>query len=186
MPALSDRRKGDRREIVAFLGALCLFLSAVEYLIPKPVPFFRLGLANLPLLVGLTFLSPGDLALVLLLKVAGQGLVNGTLASYVFVFSAAGSTASVLAMALLYRLGGRRISLVGVSLGGAMASSVTQVALSVTFVFGSSARIIAPLFIISGVVTGLIIGLFSARFSANSRWLAAVKARYRGGTEAVS
>ncbi|RKX72867.1 MAG: heptaprenyl diphosphate synthase, partial [Spirochaetes bacterium] len=34
--------RSDRREITAFLGALCLFLSAVEYLIPKPMPFFRL------------------------------------------------------------------------------------------------------------------------------------------------
>ena len=177
---MPDRSRGrsDRQEIVAFLGALCLFLSAVEYLIPKPLPFFRLGLANLPLLLGLRFLRPADLLLVLLLKVLGQGLINGTLASYVFLFSLAGSVASVLAMSLSYKLGGRCISLVGVSLSGALASSVVQVFLAVTFVFGSTAQLIAPFSLGSGLVTGLLIGVFAERFSAESSWLSALEKRY--------
>ena len=166
-----------RREIIAFLGALSLFLSGVEYLIPKPFPFFRLGLANLPLILGLRFLKPDDLALVLLLKVFGQGLVNGTLASYVFLFSTA---ASLLFMAAAYRLGGRRISLIGVSLSGAMASSLVQLLLAVSFVFGETAVVIAPISLGSGMVSGLIIGVFARRFASSSVWLAALEARYRG------
>lgn len=169
----------DRREITAFLGALCLFLSAVEYLIPKPLPFFRLGLANLPLLLGLRFLRPVDLFLVLLLKVLGQGLINGTLASYVFLFSLAGSIVSVLAMTAVYRTGGRFVSLVGVSLSGALASSLVQVALAVAFIFGETARIIAPFSIGSGVATGLVIGVFAERFVSSSQWLKALENRYR-------
>ena len=84
--------RSDDRDLVAFLGGLCLFLSTIEYLVPKPVPFLRIGIANLPLLIGLGILSPGQLLLVALLKVIGQGLVSGTLATYVFLFSAAGST----------------------------------------------------------------------------------------------
>ncbi len=177
---LPEKRR-IRLEIVAFLGALCLFLSAVEYLIPKPLPFFRLGLANLPILLGLAFLSPGDLALVLLLKVLGQGLVNGTLASYVFFFSLAGSTASVLVMFAVHRIGGCRISLLGVSVFGAMASSVVQLLLSITFVFGETARIIAPLSLSSGLVAGILIGLFARRFERDSRWLRGIAARYGAG-----
>ncbi|MCD6343576.1 MAG: Gx transporter family protein [Spirochaetaceae bacterium] len=174
MPVRSD----DRREITAFLGALCLFLSAVEYLIPKPLPFLRLGLANLPLLLGLRFLKPVDLILVLLLKVIGQGLVNGTLASYVFLFSLAGSVVSVFTMSMVYRLGGRHVGLVGVSLSGALASSLVQVALAVTFVFGETARVIAPFSIGSGIVTGLIIGVFAERFVSSSGWLKGIERRY--------
>jgi heptaprenyl diphosphate synthase len=178
MPVSSDHK--DRLEIVSFLGALCLFLSAVEYLIPKPLPFFRLGLANLPLLLGLRFLRPTDLLLVLLLKVLGQGLVNGTLASYVFLFSLAGSAASLATMSAVYRLGKTKVSLVGVSLSGALASSVVQVSLAVTFVFGPTARLIAPLSLGSGLATGLVIGLFAVRFVKVSRWLEALEVRYRG------
>ena len=178
MPVRSDA--AVRREIVAFLGALCLFLSAVEYLIPKPLPFLRLGLANLPLLLGLGFLRPADLAAVLLLKVLGQGLVNGTLASYVFLFSFAGSAASLAAMTVMARLGRRRVSLVGVSLSGALASALVQLALSLAFVFGASARPIAPLSLGSALAAGLLMGIFAERFSRTSQWLAALETRYRG------
>ncbi len=171
-------RSNIRYEITAFLGALCLFLSMLEYLIPKPLPFFRLGLANLPLLIGLCFLNFKDLLIVLLLKVIGQGLVNGTLASYVFLFSLAGSTASLAAMFLAHKLGGRHISLTGVSLAGAMASSFIQLILAVRFIFGDAARVMAPLFLGSGLVTGLIMGLFAAEFARRSKWLKAVSDSY--------
>jgi len=169
----------DRREIIAFLGALCLLLSAVEYLIPKPLPFFRLGLANLPLLIGLKFLHPIDLLLVLLLKIIGQGLINGTLASYVFLFSLAGSVSSLLMMSLVHRFGGRFVSFIGISLSGALASSIVQVVLAVTFVFGETARIIAPLSIGSAIVAGLLIGIFAERFASESTWLRDLEQRYR-------
>ena len=35
---------------IAFFSALCFFLSAVEYAVPKPLPFFNFGFANLPIL----------------------------------------------------------------------------------------------------------------------------------------
>ncbi|NBK25683.1 MAG: heptaprenyl diphosphate synthase, partial [Spirochaetia bacterium] len=36
---------------IAFVAAATLLLSTLEYLIPKPLPFLRLGLANLPILL---------------------------------------------------------------------------------------------------------------------------------------
>jgi heptaprenyl diphosphate synthase len=169
----------ERLELTAFLGALCLFFSAIEYIFPKPVPFFRLGLANLPILVALTFLPGRYIFLLTLLKVLGQGIINGTLVSYVFLFSAAGSFSSVVLMFAAHRLGGRRISLVGVSVLGALASNAIQIALSILFIFGSSARIIAPLFMSLGLASGLAVGLFAERFSKTSKWYASVR-EYHG------
>src|SRR4030042_5458124 len=123
--------RSDDRDLVAFLGGLCLFLSTVEYPVPKPVPFLRIGIANLPLLVGLGLLSPGQLLLVALLKVIGQGLVSGTLATYVFLFSAAGTFASALAMLAVRRIAGPRMSLVGVSVTGALLSNLAQISLAI-------------------------------------------------------
>jgi heptaprenyl diphosphate synthase len=169
----------DRKEITAFFGALCLFLSALEYLIPKPLPFLRLGLANLPLLIGLRFFEPADLILVLFLKVLGQGLMNGTLTSYVFLFSLTGSVVSVFMMTLVYRFGGRYVSLVGVSLSGALGSSLAQTFMAVLFIFGDTARIIAPFSIGSGLVSGFLLGLFAEKFVSASGWLKKVEKRYR-------
>ena len=66
----------DRK--LALYGAFCLFLSTVEFLIPKPLPFFRLGLANLPILIALRFHRPRFVLSLVALKILGQGLINGT------------------------------------------------------------------------------------------------------------
>ena len=171
-PLGTDRQRLD---LIAFLGALCLFFSTIEYLFPKPVPFFRLGLANLPILIALDLLAPGEVLLLVALKVVGQGLVNGTLASYVFLFSAAGSLASALVMLGAFRLFSRRITLVGVSLFGALASNAVQITLSVTFIFGSSSWVIAPLLGGLGLASGLVVGLFAERFRRKSEWLRVVR-----------
>lgn len=168
------RSAGAGYDLIAFFGALCLFFSTIEYLFPKPVPFFRLGLANLPIILALSIFPPRQLLLLVLLKVIGQGLVGGTLASYVFLFSAAGSFASAFVMLAAYRLGGRQISLVGVSLFGSLASNVVQVSLSVTFIFGPSSWVIAPPFLGIGLASGLVVGLFAQRFAANSSWFSAI------------
>ena len=167
-----------RIDLVAFLGALCLFLSTVEYLFPKPIPFMRLGLANLPIIISLNLLPFPYLMLLTLVKVAGQALVNGTLASYVVLFSAAGSFTSVLAMYAASRIPERYLSLVGVSLAGALASNAMQVLLSIFFIFGENALLIAPLFLGIGTVSGLLIGMIAAGFVAQSRWYALVEGIY--------
>lgn len=169
-----------RYDTVAFMGALCLFFSTLEYLIPKPFPFFRLGLANLPVLLSLSIFSPSDVFLLVLLKVVGQGLVNGTLASYVFLFSAAGSFASAIVMLAVHRAGRRWVTLIGVSVFGSLASNAVQITLSVTFIFGDTAWVIAPLFLGIGVASGFVVGLVAERFHARSRWLVAMRERYGG------
>jgi len=165
----------QRLELIAFLGGLCLFFSTIEYLFPKPVPFFRLGLANLPILVTLDILSPGSIFLLVLLKVLGHGLINGTLASYVFLFSISGSFASAGVMLMAHRIGGKRISLIGVSVFGAIASNIVQITLSVTFIFGQSAWVIAPLFVGLGVTSGVLVGIFAEKLREQSRWVAGIR-----------
>ena len=83
----------NRRNLIAFFASLCLFLSAVEYVIPKPLPFMRLGLANMPLVLALYVFGAKEILLLVLLKILGQGFITGTLFSYIFLFSAAGSFA---------------------------------------------------------------------------------------------
>jgi heptaprenyl diphosphate synthase len=154
---------------------LCLFFSAIEYMIPKPIPFLRVGIANLPILIALDVLPVPALLLVVLLKVIGQGLIGGTLFSYVFLFSAVGSFASGLSMILFRRLLGRRVSLVGVGVLGALFSNTAQIILARLLIFGEGAWLIAPPFLAIGTVTATILGVFAERFAARSRWLASVR-----------
>lgn len=177
-PMSAATREPSLANILATLAAVAMFCSTLEYLIPKPVPFFRIGLANLPILLVMRFFRPRHVLALTLLKVVGQGLINGTLASYVFLFSLFGSFASVAVMLAVSLLGERRVSLIGVSVAGAVASNVIQVTLSVLFIFGPESWIIAPPFLILGTLAGALVGALAERFAGMSRWLLAMRGDY--------
>ena len=166
----SNHTRPTRLEFVALLAAFALFLSTVEYMIPKPVPFMRIGLANLPLLIGLGILNRREYVLLALLKVLGQGLITGTIFSYIALFSLGGTISSAFIMYVLFIYGHRWVSLVGISMAGAMASNITQLQFSRLILFGEAARLIAPPFLIVGLVTSIILGIFAERFAMHSRW----------------
>lgn len=169
-------KKNSIDTATAWFGALCFFLSTIEYMIPKPLPFLRLGLANLPVMLAVDILPlPAFIALVAI-KVLGQGLVGGTLFSYIFVFSAAGSITSALLMAALRKLLKDRVSWIGISVAGAFASNAAQLTLARFWIFGASAWYIAPPFLAVGTITGILLGAFANLFAQKSEWYADVKA----------
>jgi uncharacterized membrane protein len=180
----------DERQL-AFFGAFCLFLSTLEALVPKPLPFLRLGLANLPILLSLRRgpqcamdgkPSGGSLRFTLslvVLKIAGQGLVGGTLFSYVFLFSAAGSAASAALMIGSARLFGEKLSLAGISVLGCLASNLAQIFFARYLLLGEGVWLIAPPFFLLGTLSGFLLGVFSQAMRENSAWLASCAAAGR-------
>ena len=166
------------RKTLALLGAFCLFLSTIEFMIPKPMPFMRIGIANLPLMLALD-IFPFPVFLVLVgIKVLGQALITGTLFSYIFLFSLAGTALAAISMYALRRLlGPQRVSFIGVGTLGAMMSNVSQMALAWLFLFGNSARFIATPFFAAGLITGIALGIFCEAFARRSTWYASRKAR---------
>lgn len=169
------------RRLTAFLAALAFFLSTVEYMLPRPVPFMRLGLANLPLLFAVDLLPFGPYMVLALVKVIGMSLLTGSLFSYVALFSLAGTLASALAMRGLRRiLGARNLSYLGLCVAGAMASNLVQVALARIFIFGSSARFMLPAFLGLGLISGIALGLFAQAFASRSTWYAKVSEETHG------
>lgn len=164
---------------IPFFAALCLFLSAIEYAIPKPLPFLRLGLANLPVLLSIKKFRKRDVLLLIVLKIIGQAFISGTLFSYIFVFSATGSFASGITMLFVYKMcvyitqgnkGRQLISDIGLSLSGALANNGAQLLCAKYIVFGDSTRYIAPVLLLSGFITGFILGIFAGLFEKKSIW----------------
>jgi len=133
----------------------------------------RIGLANLPLLLALDILGPGEFFLLALLKVLGQGIIGGTLFSYVFLFSLAGTFTSATLMYLLRRLLGKKyLGFAGLGCAGAMASNGIQLILARYLIFGASLRYLIPPFLASGFITGIALGLICEYFCRHSRWYA--------------
>lgn len=166
---LSLKPKGADK-LVPLFGGFCFFLSAIEFMIPKPVPFFRIGLANLPILLGIDFFSFPAFCFLLLIKVLGQALVSGTLFSYISVFSLSGTFAAGLTMYAMHGIPRKAISFIGISIAGAFVSNLIQILLAVFFIFGKSALYIVPPVFFAGTVTAFFLGLFAYEFSLNSTW----------------
>lgn len=168
----------SRPAIVALFAAASLYLSSVEYVLPRPVPFFRFGLANIPLLLALRFFSFKDILVLVLLKVAGLGILNGTIASYVALLSLAGSLSGALVMYALARAAKGALTHIGVSVAGAMASNGVQIAFAVLYIFGSSAWVIAPYLLALGLLSGFMVGVIAQYFERTLASLDVLAARY--------
>ncbi|MFA6365600.1 MAG: Gx transporter family protein, partial [Candidatus Hydrogenedentales bacterium] len=113
---LPTGRFSDKADVTALLGAFCFFLSAIEYMLPKPLPFMRLGIANLPILLAVDILPFRWFLVLAAVKVIGMSLISGTLFSYIALFSLFGTLAAALAMWAMRRAGGRLVSQIGVSI----------------------------------------------------------------------
>jgi heptaprenyl diphosphate synthase len=156
---------------VALAAAICLFLASIEYIIPKPLPFLRIGLANLPLLLALDLFPVSQFFILLAIKILGQSLIQGSLFSFAFLLSLSGSLASGLVMLGARRLLKGSVSLVGIGILGAMASNLAQLTLARYLVFGTSAWMIAPPFLLVGLLSSSILGYLAQLYRDRSLWL---------------
>ncbi|HKL57533.1 MAG TPA: Gx transporter family protein, partial [Sphaerochaeta sp.] len=149
---------------IAFVAAATLLLSTLEYLIPKPLPFLRLGLANLPILLVLDIFTFKAFFILLLLKSIGQGFVTGTLFSYLFFISLAGTLSSGLVMKGTKALFKSRVSLVGCSILGALASNLSQLEVASLLIYGKTIWVAAPLMLGLGIISSIILGVVAERY----------------------
>lgn len=173
MAASADTaRFRDTADVTALLGAFCFFLSSIEYMLPKPLPFMRLGIANLPILLAVDILPFPWYMLLAVVKVIGMSLISGTLFSFVALFSLVGTMTAALVMWGARKLGGKYISQIGVSVLGAISSNAIQIVIARYVAFGEAAWLIAPVFVAMGLVTGLALGIFAEHFAKVSRWYA--------------
>ncbi len=146
---------------LAFLAASCMICSLAELAIPRLVPFFRLGLSNIPLMlaleIGLDF--PSYLALIGL-KALSQAIVGGTLFSYVAVLSIVSALSSGLVMKAfhLLREHGAGLSFAGISMAGAMASSICQILAGVLLLGRQALFLFFPIAAL-GLASSVMIGL---------------------------
>ncbi len=181
--SVKKEEKLNTDKLIAFLASMCLFLSAIEYVIPKPLPFMRLGLANMPIIIGILVLKPKHLFLLVLLKVIGQGFITGTFFSYIFLFSFAGSFASACIMLAASKIFKNTIGPIGISLLGSLANAFSQIVLSDIMLYGESTIYIAPIITISSCITGFLLGLFTAHFLKESIWYSTVLLQSDGSYE---
>lgn len=149
----------SRNKSLAYLCALTLLFSYAEMILPRIVPFFRLGFANTVILIALD-IDFGSFIVLSVLKAVAASLMGGTLFSPFFLISLAQSLLSALIMRLLYKLISKKLlSLFGISIAGSAASALIQIGLASFYIGKGTFSLLGPMLIfntISGALTAFL------------------------------
>lgn len=149
--------------LCAVLTALALGLSYMENFIPLglliPLPGIKLGLANIVTIFALYALGPAQALLILIARCTLGAVFAGNLNA--LLFSLMGGLSAMLVMIGLSRL--RRLSIYGVSMGGAAAHNCGQVAAAMVTLCNAAPLAYLPVLLavslLSGTLTGYLSGL---------------------------
>lgn len=147
---------------IGLFTALGLVLFLFESLLPRPLPWIKPGLANIATMVALYALDGSAAWAVAMLRCAVASLVGGSFFNPAFWLSLSGSAASVFTMALGRRYAAKIFSMIGISLLGALAHLVAQLAVaSALIVQDARVVVLLPTMLLASVFTGLIVGYAS-------------------------
>ncbi|CDZ74431.1 heptaprenyl diphosphate synthase component I [Peptoniphilus sp. ING2-D1G] len=139
-----------------------LILGLLELNIPMPIviPGAKIGISNIIVLVTIVFFGYGEGIFVAVLKTFLLVLLTGSVSSFIFSFT--GTMLSAFVMILAHRFLSRHLSIIGISILGAVFHNVGQILAAVMVL--ESANIIAylPFLMIFAIFTGIFIG-FSSR-----------------------
>ena len=145
---------------LSLLVSLATVLGILEnqLRIPSPFPWLKLGLANVMTLVALMMYGVRAGVTVACVRALLAGLFG---ALPMLLFSLPAALTSSLSMGALHRVSGRRLSIVGLSVSGAVVHNLTQllIAYFVLSLSRSSILALTSLLIFAAVVAGVLTGL---------------------------
>ncbi len=151
---------------MVYLAMLITFAVAVHTIeaalpVPFPVPGVKLGLANIITLLTIVLYGYGSGLLVASLRSILGSLFSGNFLGFGFYLSFSGAVLSCVAMGLLMKLyRKKKITLISVSIGGAVIFNVIQLALASMFVQNAVLfRGYLPFLLFLAVPTGFFTGL---------------------------
>ena len=160
---MSDNtRKKFSTRILVFISVLVaqgMILSFIESMLPIPffVPGAKLGLANIITLTAIYMLTFKQATAVVLLRVILTAATFGSLST--FLYSFAGGIFSLLIMAAVLKVFRNDISLIGVSVLGAVAHNMGQLMVATFMIHNILMLSYLPLLLIAAVPTGIFVGI---------------------------
>ena len=148
--------------LCAVLTAMALALSYLENFFPLslaiPVPGIKLGLANIVTVFALYALGPAQAMMILVARSFLGAVFAGNMNA--LIFSALGGVTAMLVMILLSRFG--KLSIYGVSIGGAAAHNCGQVAAAILTLGNSAPLYYLPILLGVSLFTGTLTGVIAA------------------------
>lgn len=159
-PELAQAR---RQTFLALFTALAVVVHTFEVLLPSPLPWLRLGLANALTLVVLFLYGPRAAWSLTLIRIGLGALLLGRLFSPGFWLALTGGCLATLCMVGLRRLGRERFSPIGVSVAGAVGHACGQTLAAWGLLIRHPAIWqLFPVFLLCSIAAGLLTGWAAA------------------------
>jgi len=144
---------------LSLLISIGLVLFIVESFIPLPIPWMKLGIANIVSIIALYIYGIKDALIVALFRVVIGSLIRGILFNPIFIVAIGSGIIAVLIMGLVKCYFNRFFSAVGVSIWGAFAYNITQIVIYYFLIINRLEIFnLVPFFLIITPVTGFITG----------------------------
>uniref|UniRef100_A0A7C4G8X9 Heptaprenyl diphosphate synthase n=1 Tax=candidate division WOR-3 bacterium TaxID=2052148 RepID=A0A7C4G8X9_UNCW3 len=145
---------------VAVYAALATGLYMAESVLPGPLPWLRIGVANVGVVLALYDIGAGAAAVAVGIKLVLGSLLLGRLLTPFFWLGAAGSLAGLALMVLVKTVAGRVVGPVGASAAGGVGHNLGQLAAARLLMLpGTAAAALMPVMMLTGTVSGTAVGL---------------------------
>lgn len=146
---------------LSMLLAFSVILNIIESFIPLfngVIPGFKIGLANIIVLLVIYIYGFKDALTIGLLRVVLVGILRTGLFSTIFFFSISGTVLSVTIMSLAKKT--NHLSIIGISVLGAISHSIGQIFIAIIF-FNMNMLYYLPFILLFSIPSGILVGYFS-------------------------
>lgn len=152
-------RSTKKLVLMGLFVSMALALHIVERMIPVPfiAPGAKLGLSNIITLTVLMTFGYKDAFIVLITRIILASIFGGGVSA--FLYSITGGILSILSMELVRRLGKQHISLIGISVVGAVFHNIGQLLAAAFIIRNMNIFVYFPMLFIAAVGTGIFVGL---------------------------
>jgi len=157
---MSKTRKMLQLSLLMAVGiTLHIFETMLPFLNSFPIPGVKLGLANIVTLLTLVLWGYREALLVVLLRSLLSALLSGTFLTTSFYLSFAGALGSATAMGGVYFFARSHLSMVGISICGAVAHNLSQLLVASALIQQMGIFMYLPYLLLFSLPTGYFIGL---------------------------
>lgn len=144
---------------ISVFTAIALIMHYLEGMLPPLLVFApgaKMGLSNVVTLAAIILLGYFDAFAVLIIRCLLASLFGNP---FGLVYSLGGGITAYAVMALLYKFIFPHVSIIGISLAGAVVHNIIQTLIAATIVQQISLIVILPMMLVASVIAGLFVGL---------------------------
>ncbi len=154
----------DKEKLIYVFVALSSAIYVLESYFPRPLPWIKIGFANIIILIAVYLFSLRTVLLIIFLRVLVGSLITGTLFTPTFFLSLFSGITSGIVMYFFKIIPEKLISPLGISIIGAEIHIFSQLLLVYIFIIRDKIIFqLTPFLILFSLFTGIITGYISKK-----------------------